>query len=44
MASKEMAAMLDALMGRNRNADPTAARTTTWEDDEVCSYFLTEYW
>lgn len=36
MASKEMAAMLDALMGRNRNADMGSGLTQpTWEDDEV---------
>ena len=44
MASKEIAAMLDALMGRHRNAEPGATiHQPTWEDDGVCPYFLVEY-
>ena len=44
MASQEIAAMLDALMGRHRNAAPgTEIKQPTWEDDGVCPYFLVEY-
>ena len=44
MASKEMAAMLDALMGRNRNLPPGAeVHEPTWEDEGVCRYNLVQY-
>jgi len=44
MASKEIAAMLDALMGRNRNLQPgTDLPQITWEDPNVCRYFLVQY-
>jgi len=44
MASQEIAAMLDALMGRNRNLQPgTDLPVITWEDTSVCRYFLVQY-
>jgi len=44
MASKEIAAMLDALMGRNRNAELGAGgKQPTWEDDGVCHYFVVDF-
>ena len=44
MASKEIAAMLDALMGRGRNLEPGAEfKAPSWEDDGVCRYFLVQF-
>jgi len=44
MATAEMAAMLDELMGRNRNAGPNEkVEEVTWEDDSVCKYFLVDF-
>ncbi|XP_023323751.1 luc7-like protein 3 [Eurytemora carolleeae] len=44
MASKEMAAMLDELMGRNRNANPNdKIQEITWEDPSNCKYFLVDF-
>ena len=44
MASKEIAAMLDALMGRNRNAELGAGgKQPTWEDEGVCHYFVVDF-
>jgi len=44
MASAEMAAMLDELMGRNRNANPNDKQEkVTWEDSSNCKYFLVDF-
>ena len=44
MASKEIAAMLDELMGRNRNAGPDEKLPDlTWEDTTVCRYYLVNF-
>jgi len=44
MASKEIAMMLDELMGRNRNSDPNEKQEElTWESRGVCPYFLVDY-
>jgi len=45
MASKEIAAMLDALMGRNRNLQPgpEGLPQITWEDSSVCRYYLVDF-
>jgi len=44
MASQEMAAMLDELMGRNRNAMPhEKLKELTWEDDDCCKYFIVDF-
>ena len=44
MATKEMAAMLDELMGRNRNAHPNEkVAEISWEDSSVCRYFLVQF-
>jgi hypothetical protein len=37
------AALLDELMGRNRDEDPTGKRKTHWSDPEVCKYFLCSF-
>jgi len=43
MATKEMAKMLDELMGRNRDARPgDKIENLTWEDPSVCRYHLTD--
>jgi len=42
MATAEMAAMLDALMGRNRNATGPVAQLT-WESREVCPFFISHF-
>lgn len=39
----DAAALLDELMGRNRNALPTEAAKLDWSDDSVCKYFLVEF-
>ncbi|XP_026461153.1 LOW QUALITY PROTEIN: luc7-like protein 3 [Ctenocephalides felis] len=37
-------ALLDELMGRNRNADPTEKRKElNWEDPEYCKYFIVRF-
>lgn len=39
-----MAAMLDELMGRHRNANPDEkVAELTWEDDQNCKYFLVDF-
>lgn len=44
MATAEMAAMLDELMGRNRNAGPNEkVEDITWEDESVCKYYLVDF-
>ena len=44
MATKELAAMLDELMGRNRNAGPDEKiPDMTWEDQAVCRYHLVNF-
>lgn len=44
MATAEMAAMLDELMGRNRNAHPNdKVDDITWEDESVCKYYLVSF-
>jgi len=44
MASQEIAAMLDELMGRNRNAHPNEkVKEISWEDSSVCRYFLVQF-
>ncbi|XP_023336401.1 luc7-like protein 3, partial [Eurytemora carolleeae] len=44
MAKNEIAAMLDELMGRNRNAHPNEkVADITWEDSSVCKYFLVDF-
>jgi hypothetical protein len=43
MASKEIAAMLDTLMGRNRNSESGSIKIPNWEDDDVCGHYLAEY-
>ena len=45
MASAAMAAMLDELMGRNRNTAPNDKnRVTHWSDDpEVCRFYLVDF-
>jgi len=44
MASKEIAAMLDELMGRNRNSNPDEKQEElTWQSRGVCPYFLVDY-
>ncbi|XP_053680689.1 luc7-like protein 3 [Anopheles nili] len=36
--------LLDELMGRNRNLDPSvSARAVSWSDDEFCPYFLVKF-
>uniref|UniRef100_A0A1B0CZG2 Kinesin light chain n=1 Tax=Phlebotomus papatasi TaxID=29031 RepID=A0A1B0CZG2_PHLPP len=36
--------LLDELMGRNRNLDPTAkAKKLNWEDPEFCQYYLVKF-
>uniref|UniRef100_A0A2M4BT83 Putative spliceosome subunit n=1 Tax=Anopheles marajoara TaxID=58244 RepID=A0A2M4BT83_9DIPT len=36
--------LLDELMGRNRNLDPTAsAKEVSWADEEFCPYFLVKF-
>ena len=41
MASKEIAMMLDELMGRNRNSNPDDKQEElTWQSRGVCPYFL----
>uniref|UniRef100_A0A182PSB8 Uncharacterized protein n=1 Tax=Anopheles epiroticus TaxID=199890 RepID=A0A182PSB8_9DIPT len=36
--------LLDELMGRNRNLDPSAsAKEVSWTDEEFCSYFLVKF-
>ncbi|VDO96744.1 unnamed protein product [Soboliphyme baturini] len=43
-ATKELASMLDELMGRHRNALPSERpKETTWDDPEVCKYFLVSF-
>ena len=47
MASKEIAMMLDELMGRNRNSNPDDKQEElTWQSRGVCPYFLVcqRYW
>ena len=44
MATQEIAAMLDELMGRNRNAGPDDKMPDiTWEDSGVCRYYLVNF-
>ena len=44
MASQEIAAMLDELMGRNRNAHPNEkVKEISWEDSSVCRYYLVQF-
>jgi len=45
MATKDMAAMLDELMGRNRNYDPNDknAKEIRWSDSGVCRFYLVEF-
>ena len=44
MATQEIAAMLDELMGRNRNARPDEkVPEMTWEDQAVCRYYLVNF-
>eukprot|EP00090_Calanus_glacialis_P031488 TRINITY_DN5204_c0_g1_i1.p1 TRINITY_DN5204_c0_g1~~TRINITY_DN5204_c0_g1_i1.p1 ORF type:complete len:402 (-),score=182.40 TRINITY_DN5204_c0_g1_i1:897-2057(-) len=44
MATQEIAAMLDELMGRNRNAHPNEkVAEISWEDSSVCRYFLVQF-
>ena len=44
MASKEIAAMLDELMGRNRNSGPDdKVPDITWESPDVCRYYLVNF-
>lgn len=42
MATAEMAAMLDALMGRNRNATGPVQKLS-WESREVCPYYISYF-
>ncbi|XP_058456479.1 luc7-like protein 3 [Malaya genurostris] len=36
--------LLDELMGRNRNLDPSAkSKELNWEDDEFCAYFIVKF-
>jgi len=44
MASQEIAAMLDELMGRHRNANPSdKVQEVTWEDEQNCKFFLVDF-
>ena len=44
MATQEIAAMLDELMGRNRNSGPDdKLPDITWEDQGVCRYYLVNF-
>jgi len=44
MATQEIAAMLDELMGRNRNSGPDdKVPDITWEDTSVCRYYLVNF-
>ena len=45
MATSQMAAMLDELMGRNRNYDPNDAnaKELKWSDNTVCRYYLVQF-
>ena len=44
MASSQIAAMLDELMGRNRNVAPHEnVRELVWSDPEICRYFLVDF-
>ena len=44
MATAEIAAMLDELMGRNRNrGEDDKVPDITWESPEVCRYFLVNF-
>ena len=41
MALAAQKALLDELMGKNRDAGPNErVRTTHWSDDEICKYYL----
>lgn len=44
MASQALAAMLDELMGRDRNLAPTEkGPEPKWDDPEVCRYYLVDF-
>lgn len=44
MATQELAAMLDELMGRNRNIHPNEkVKEITWEDPQVCRYYIVQF-
>jgi len=44
MASQEIAAMLDELMGRHRNAHPgDKVEEVTWEDEGNCKFFMVDF-
>lgn len=44
MATQELAAMLDELMGRNRNIHPNEkVKEITWEDSQVCRYYIVQF-
>ena len=41
MAKNHMAAMLDELMGRNRDLDPTVpSNQLNWDSPEVCKMYI----
>ncbi|XP_063697719.1 medium-chain acyl-CoA ligase ACSF2, mitochondrial [Culicoides brevitarsis] len=35
--------LLDELMGRNRNEDPSAVKQITWEDSVFCTFYLVKF-
>merc|ERR1711971_113832 len=44
MATQELAAMLDELMGRNRSIHPNEkVKEITWEDPQVCRYYIVQF-
>ncbi|WAQ95217.1 LC7L3-like protein [Mya arenaria] len=44
MASNALAQMLDELMGRDRNLNPTEKRNDPkWDDPDVCKYYLVDF-
>ena len=44
MATAELAAMLDELMGRNRNIHPDDnVKEITWDDPQMCKFHLVQF-
>lgn len=43
MALASAKALLDELMGRNRDLAPTEKKGSNWEDPEVCKHFLVKF-
>jgi len=41
--AEAMKAMLDQLMGKDRDLDPSERRERKWDDDDICPYFLVNF-